>query len=229
MRREGFELQVSAPQVIMKEVDGHKQEPIEHVAITVSDDLAGTVIQMLADRKGMMTNMFSEHGMTNLEFEVPTRGLLGFRAAFILMTKGEGLMTSSFAHYAPYMGHIPKRTNGSMISGFNGKSMKYSIWKLQERGVIFTQPAMELYEGMIVGESAKPGDLMINITKNKQQSNMRTGKNDENMDLKPIKDISLEDALSYIGTDEYVEVTPKNIRMRKIHLRESDRKNTSKN
>ncbi len=229
MRREGFELQVSAPQVIMKVVDGHKQEPIEHVAITVSDDLAGTVIQMLADRKGMMTNMFSEHGMTNLEFEVPTRGLLGFRAAFILMTKGEGLMTSSFAHYAPYMGHIPKRTNGSMISGFNGKSMKYSIWKLQERGVIFTQPAMELYEGMIVGESAKPGDLMINITKNKQQSNMRTGKNDENMDLKPIKDISLEDALSYIGTDEYVEVTPKNIRMRKIHLRESDRKNTSKN
>lgn len=106
--------------------------------------------------------------------------------------------------------------------------MKYSIWKLQERGVIFTQPAMELYEGMIVGESAKPGDLVINITKNKQQSNMRTGKNDENMDLKPIKDISLEDALSYIGTDEYVEVTPKNIRMRKIHLRESDRKNTSK-
>lgn len=107
---------MSAPQVILKEIDGRKEEPIEQVAITVADDLAGAVIEMLAARKGMMQNMFSEHGMTNLEFEVPTRGLLGFRAAFILMTKGEGLMTSSFSHYAPYMGHIPKRTNGSMIS-----------------------------------------------------------------------------------------------------------------
>lgn len=224
MRREGFELQISAPQVIFKMIDGVRQEPIEHVSVTVADDLSGTIIELLAQRKWVMQNMMSEHGLTTLEFEVPTRGLLGFRADFILLTKGEGLLSSSFKHYAPYVWEIFKRVNGSMISGFNGKAMRFSIWKLQERGVIFSQPASELYEGMIVGESAKPGDLVVNLTKNKNQSNMRTGKNDENMLLKPIKTLSLEDALSYIGPDEYVEVTPENIRLRKIFLKESDRK-----
>jgi GTP-binding protein len=122
------------------------------------------------------------------------------------------------------MGEIPKRMNGSIVSGFNGKTMRFSIWKLQERGVIFVQPAQDLYEGMVVGESAKPGDLIVNLTKNKNQSNMRTGKNDENMTLAPIRTLSLEDALSYIGPDEYVEITPENVRIRKIHLKESDRK-----
>lgn len=126
------------------------------------------------------------------------------------------------------MGEIAKRVNGSIVSGFNGKTMRFSIWKLQERGVIFVQPASDLYEGMVVGESAKPGDLIVNLTKNKNQSNMRTGKNDENMTLAPIKTLSLEDALSYIGTDEYVEITPQNIRIRKIHLKESNRKMAGK-
>lgn len=224
MRREGFELQVSSPQVIFKEVDGKKQEPVERVAITVDDEHSGTIIQMMSDRKGIMQNMMSENGLTNLEFDVPTRGLLGFRADFILTTKGEGLMSSSFSHFDNYFGEIPKRMNGSIVSGFNGKTMRFSIWKLQERGEIFVQPAQDLYEGMVVWESAKPGDLVVNLTKNKNQSNMRTGKNDENMTLKPIRTLSLEDALSYIGTDEYVEITPENIRLRKIYLTESERK-----
>jgi len=224
MRREGFELQVSSPQVIFRDNEGKKEEPVERVAVTVEDNLAWGIIEMLANRKGLMQNMQAENGLTNLEFDVPTRGLLGFRADFILVTKGEGLLSSSFSHYAKYMGEIPKRVNGSIVSGFNGKTMRFSIWKLQERGTIFVQPSTDLYEGQIVGESAKPGDLIVNLTKNKNQSNMRTGKNDENMILKPIKDLSLEDALSYIGPDEYVEITPKSIRIRKIHLKESERK-----
>ena len=228
MRREGFELQVSSPQVIFKEIDGQKHEPIERVAITVDDDLAGTVIDMLAQRKWFMQEMISENGLTSLEFDVPTRGLLWFRADFILMTKGEGLMSSSFSHFTLYMGEIPKRVNWSMISWSNWKTMRFSIWKLQERGEIFVQPSSDLYEGMVVWEASKPGDLVVNLTKNKNQSNMRTGKNDENMLLKPIRTLSLEDALSYIGPDEYVEITPENIRIRKIHLKESDRKIAAK-
>ncbi len=229
MRREWFELQVSSPQVILRtNENGKKEEPIEKVAVTVADELSGTVIDLLAKRKWLMQNMMSENGLTNLEFDVPTRWLLWFRADFILVTKGEWLVSSSFSHYAPYMWEIPKRMNGSIVSGFAGKTMRFSIWKLQERWTIFVQPAQDLYEGMVVGESAKPWDLVVNLTKNKNQSNMRTGKNDENMTLAPIRTLSLEDALSYIWTDEFVEITPENIRIRKIHLKESDRKVAAK-
>lgn len=229
MRREWFEIQVSSPQVIMRtDEKWKKEEPIENVSITVADDLSGSIIDMLAQRKGMMQNLMSDNGLTTIEFEVPTRGLLGFRSDFTLMTKGEWLMSSSFSHYAWYMWNIPKRVNGSIVSGFNGKTMRFSIRKLQDRGVIFVQPSSELYEGMIVWESAKPGDLVVNLTKNKNQSNMRTGKNDENMTLAPIRTLSLEDALSYIWPDEYVEITPKNVRIRKVHLTESLRKTNGK-
>ena len=226
MRREWFELQVSSPNVIMREnpETGAKEEPIENVVVNVPEDLSWTIIEMLSNRKGMMQDMITENGLTTIQFDVPTRGLLGFRAEFILMTKWEWIMYSSFSTYEPYKGEIRKRTNGGMISWFAGKAMRYSIWKLQERGVIFVQPAAELYEWMIVGESAKPGDLSVNLTKNKQQSNMRTGGTDDNMLLDPIKTLTLEDALSYIGPDEYVEITPENIRLRKIHLKEWDRK-----
>lgn len=186
MRREGFELQISAPQVIMKKENGRLMEPIEHVVIHVADDLSGTIIQMLSDRKGMMKNMQAHNGLTSLEFDVPTRGLLGLRASFILLTKGEGIMYSSFSHYDDHKGDIPKRNNGSMISMENGTAMKYSIWKLQERGTIFVDPGDQIYEGQIVGESAKPGDLDINLTKNKQQTNVRNSGNDEAMRLEPI-------------------------------------------
>ena len=171
-----------------------------------------------------MTNMSSVNGITTLEFEVPTRGLLGFRSQFVLVTKGEGIMYSSFSHYGPYKGDIPKRTTGSMISQENGKCMKYSIRKLQERGKIFILPQAAMYEGMIVGESAKPGDMTVNLTKNKQQTNVRESGNDEAMRLEPIIPLTLEDSLAYIATDEYVEITPKNIRLRKIYLTDSERK-----
>ncbi len=229
MRREWFELQVSSPQVILrKDENGKKEEPVERVAITVADELSGTVIDLLAKRKWLMQNMQAANGLTNLEFDVPTRWLLWFRSDFILVTKWEGLVSSSFSHYAPYFGEIAKRVNGSIVSGFAGKTMRFSIWKLQERGTIFVQPSQDLYEGMVVWEAAKPWDLVVNLTKNKVQSNMRMGKNDENMTLAPIRTLSLEDALSYIGTDEYVEITPATIRIRKIHLTESARKTAKK-
>ncbi len=224
MRREGFEIQVSAPQVIFKQEHGHKTEPIENVIINVDEKLAGTIIDIVAKKKWQMTDMSTINGVTTLHFEVPTRGLLWFRGQFVLLTKGEGIMYNSFSHYAPYKGDIPKRTTWSMISQENGKCMKYSIWKLQERGKIFILPQAAMYEGMIVGESAKPGDMVVNLTKNKQQTNVRESGNDESMRLEPIIPLTLEDSLAYISTDEYVEITPKNIRLRKIFLTDSDRK-----
>lgn len=223
MRREGFELQVSAPEVIMKKEDWHLMEPIETVVVNVADELSGTIITMLSDRKGMMTDMVSHNGQTTLTFECPTRWLLGLRAQFILMTKGEGILYSSFSHYDRHKGDIPKRINWSMTSMDKWTAMRYSIWKLQERGTIFVEPGDELYEGMVVGESAKPGDMAINLTKNKQMTNVRSSGHDDAMRLEPIHKMSLEDALAYIGTDEYVEVTPKNIRIRKIYLNDAQR------
>ncbi len=224
MRREGFELQVSAPQVIFKMEDGKKMEPIEHVVISVDETLSGTIIDLLAKRKGQMTDMMTHNGMTTLQFDIPTRWLLGFRSKFVLLTKWEWIMYSSFSHYTEHKWDLPTRTTGSMISQENGKSMKYSIWKLQERWKIFIQPASEMYVWMIVGESAKPWDMTVNLTKNKQQTNVRESGNDEAMRLEPIVPMTLEDCLAYIGQDEYVEITPKNIRIRKIYLTESARK-----
>lgn len=223
MRREGFELQVSAPQVIIKHENGQKLEPIEHLVINVDEWLSGTIIEMISNRKWMMTNMTTHHGQTTLEFEIPTRWLLWFRGNFILLTKWEGLMYSSFSHYDTYRWDILKRNEWSLISGETGKAMRYSLFKLQDRGKFFIDPATEVYEGMIVGESWKPGDLVINVTKNKQQTNVRNSGNDENMILKPILIPGLEEALAYIGPDEYVEITPKNIRLRKIALSKHDR------
>jgi len=224
MRREWFELQVSAPQVIFRQENGKKMEPIEHVVINVDEKLSGTIIDMIAKKKWQMTNMFTVNGVSTLEFEVPTRGLLWFRSSFVLVTKGEWIMYSSFSHYGEYRGEIPKRTTGSMISIENGKCMKYSIRKLQERGKIFILPQAAMYEWMIVWESAKPGDMTVNLTKNKQQTNVRESGNDESMRLEPIIPLTLEDSLAYISTDEYVEITPKNIRLRKVFLTDSDRK-----
>jgi len=228
MRREWFELQVSAPQVIFKEENSQQMEPIEQVIVNVEDNLSGSIIEILSNRKWIMKNMNSHNGLTTLEFEVPTRWLLGFRAEFILITRWEWIFYSAFSHYEKHKWEIKKRNMWAMISQEKGAAMRYSIRKLQERWTIFVEPATELYEGMIVWESAKPGDLIVNLIKNKQQSNMRTGKNDENMLLAPIKTLSLEDALSYIGSDEYVEITPKSIRLRKIYLKESDRKRSKK-
>ncbi len=228
MRREGFELQVGAPQVIFHEVKGHKMEPMENVVIWVPEECSGTIIEHLGKRKGQMTDMKTENGITSMEFEVPTRGLLGFRSIFTVDTKGEGIMYSSFSKYDVFKGPIEKREVGSMISGFPGTAMAYSLWKLEERGPILIEPTTEVYEGMVIGEHLKGGDLIVNPTKNKQLTNMRASGTDEAVRLTPIRKMTLEDCLDYIGSDEYVEVTPSTLRIRKKFLTENERKRGGK-
>jgi GTP-binding protein len=224
MRREGRELQVGPPQVIIKtDENGNKQEPMEQLIINVDDNLAGSIIETVSNRKGMLQSMNAENGLTTIEFEIPTRGLLGFRGEFILLTRGQGLCYSSFSHYGDYVGEIAKRTVWSMISGNTGQAMMYSIFKLQDRGPIFVDPAQQIYEGMIVGEHLKGADLVINLTVNKQLTNVRNSGNDEAMRIDPIIHLTLEDALGYIWPDELVEITPKSIRMRKKYLNDSAR------
>ncbi len=224
MRREGFELQVWAPVVIMQEIDGKTMEPIENVWISVPAWTEGTVIAELWKRKGMMTNMIENNWIVSLEFRVPTRGLLGFKSEFTTMTKGEGLLSSSFDCFEEYKGHIEKRAVGSMISMENGKTMAYSLFNLQDRGKIFVKPATEIYEGMILWESSKDQDLSVNATKNKKLTNVRASGTDEALKLTPPKIMSLEEAIDYISEDEYVEVTPESIRLRKKYLTETERK-----
>lgn len=224
MRREGFELQISQPEVIMKEVNGVKHEPIEAAVINVPDDFSGAVIQALGKRKGIMTNMKSENGNTLIEMDIPTRGLLGFRSEFLVMTKGEGTLYHSFDRYEPHMGNIEKRSVGSMISGDTGPTMAYSLWKLQERGALFVEPATEVYEGMVIGEANQGVDLTVNPLKNKKLTNVRASGSDEALTLTPIIPMTLEKAIEYIGPDEYVEITPKNVRLRKKFLKEHERK-----
>ena len=224
MRREGFELQVGAPIVIMHEEDGQKMEPIERATISVPSGSEGSVIAELGKRKWEMTNMVDENGIVSLEFKVPTRGLLGFKSEFTTMTKWEGILSSGFEEYAPYKGAIEKRNRGSMISMENGKTMAYSLFNLQDRGTIFVKPATEIYEGMIIWESSKDQDLSVNSTKNKKLTNVRASGTDEALKLTPPKIMSLEEAIDYISNDEYVEVTPESIRLRKKYLKETDRK-----
>ena len=224
MRREGFELQVGAPVVIMQEVDGVKMEPMEKVSISVPQGDEGSVIAALGKRKGEMINMMEDNGIVTLEFLVPTRGLLGFKSEFTTMTKGEGLISSSFEELVPYKGAIEKRARGSMISMENGKTMAYSLFKLQDRGTIFVKAATEIYEGMILGESNKDQDLTVNATKNKKLTNVRASGTDEALKLTTPKVMSLEEAIDYISEDEYVEITPQSIRLRKKFLKEGERK-----
>lgn len=228
MRREGFELQVGAPVVIMHEENGVKMEPIENVNISVPAGTEGSVIAELGKRKGIMSNMVEENGIVNLEFKVPTRGLLGFKSEFTTMTKGEGLLSSSFDCFEEYKGAIEKRAVGSMISMENGTTMAYSLFNLQDRGTIFVEPATAIYEGMIIGESSKDQDLTVNATKNKKLTNVRASGTDEALRLTPPKIMTLEEAIDYIGNDEYVEVTPETIRLRKKYLTETERKRNKK-
>jgi len=224
MRREGFELQISQPEVIMKEVNGEKYEPIEAAVINVPDAMAGAAIEAMGKRKGVMTNMKSENGNTLIELDVPTRGLLGFRSEFLVMTRGEGSLYHSFDRFEPYMGTIEKRTVGSMISGETGSTMAYSLWKLQERGALFVKPATEIYEGMVIGEANNGNDMVVNALKNKKLTNVRSSGNDEALTLTPIVPMTLEKAIEYIGPDEYAEITPNSVRLRKKHLSDIDRR-----
>lgn len=224
MRREGFELQISQPEVIMQEKDGVKQEPIEVAVINVPDDMSGSIIEALGKRKGTLKNMQSENGNTLMEFEIPTRGLLGFRSHFLLLTRGEGTLYHSFDHFAPHMGPIEKRSVGSLISGETGATMAYSLWKLQERGPLFVGPATDVYEGMIIGEHNQGTDLVVNPLKNKKLTNVRSSGADEALNLTPITEMTLEKAIEYIKDDEYVEITPTRVRLRKRYLKEHERK-----
>lgn len=223
MRREGYELQVSQPRAIITEVDGVKQEPYEAVVIDVPDDAAGAVIEALGKRKGEMTSMHSENGSTRLEYSIPTRGLLGYRTEFMTSTKGEGTLSHIFSHNGPYKGEIERRTTGSMISGVAGKTLAFSLNNLQQRGALFVGPGVDVYEGMVIGASAKD-TMVVNPIKGKQLTNMRSSGADDAINLTPPLDMNLERALEYIDSDEYVEVTPEHIRIRKRHLKESDRK-----
>lgn len=228
MRREWFELQVWAPVVIMHEENGVKMEPIENVSVSVPAWNEGSVIAELGKRKGLMSNMVENNGIVSLEFRVPTRGLLGFKSEFTTLTKGEWLLSSSFDKFEPYKGPIEKRAVWSMISMENGKTMAYSLFNLQDRGKLFVEPATEIYEWMIVWESSKGQDLAVNATKNKKLTNVRASGTDEALKLVPPKLMTLEEAIDYISADEYVEVTPLSIRLRKKYLTETDRKRFGK-
>ena len=224
MRREGYEVQVSRPEVIYKEINSHKMEPVEQMILDMPDEFAGVTIEKLGKRKGEMQNMISENGHTKLEYIIPTRGLLGFRSEFIMDTHGEGLIDHSFYQYQPYKGEIGGRRNGVLISSETGKSVAYALWYIQERGMLFIGPGVDVYEGMIIGENAKDVDLTVNPLKEKKLTNIRAAMADEAIRLVPHIDMSMEQALEFIADDELVEITPKNIRIRKKLLTMNDRK-----
>ena len=228
MRREGYELQVGQPKVIVKEIDGVKCEPVEEMTVDCPDECAGTVIEMVTKRKGMLTNMESDGERTRLEFDVPSRGIIGLRSNMLTATAGEAIMTHRLKEFAPWMGEIEMRTNGSLIASETGTAYAYSIDKLQDRGRFFIAPMDEVYAGQVVGESTRQGDITINVTKAKQLTNMRASGADDKAVIVPPKVFSLEEALEYIKADEYVEVTPKSMRLRKILLSEVDRKRAAK-
>lgn len=224
MRREGFELAVSQPEVIVKEIDGQKHEPFEEVTILVPEAFSGSVIDKLGKRKGIMTDMMNENGQTRMVFSVPTRGLLGYRNEFIVDTKGEGILTTIFEEFKPYAGAIMKTEVGSMISMATGKALGFSLANLQDRGTLYIGAGQEVYEGMVIGNTIKGSDMEVNPTKGKQLTNMRASGTDEQIKMTPPLNLTLELAMGLMREDEYLEVTPDAIRLRKQFLTESGRK-----
>lgn len=224
MRREGYELQIGQPQVIYKEIDGVKCEPMEELTIDLPEIVAGKAIETVSQRKGEMTNMEPKADRMILKFMIPARGIIGLRNYLLNVTAGEAIVTHRFKEYQPYKGEIPGRINGSLICMEQGEAIPYSLHNLQDRGKFFVDPSDAVYEGQVVGENNRSGDLVINITKTKKLTNMRATGSEEKMTIRPATKFSLEEALEYIQGDEYVEVTPKSIRLRKIYLNENDRK-----
>ncbi len=228
MRREGYELQVGQPQVIFKEIDGVRCEPIEQLTINLPDEVSGRVIEMVAVRKGEMLNMERKGDRVTLEFTIPSRGIIGLRNNVLTATAGEAVMAHRFLEYQPYKGELERRTNGSIIAMESGTAFAYALDKLQDRGRFFIYPQEEVYAGQVVGEHCKEGDLVVNVTKSKKLTNMRASGSDEKARIIPPIIFSLEEALEYIKEDEYVEVTPQSIRLRKIVLDELERKRLAK-
>ena len=228
MRREGYELQVGQPQVIYKEIDGQKCEPIEELTINVPEEFASKMIDMVTRRKGEMTSMESQADRVNIEFDIPSRGIIGLRTNVLTASQGEAIMAHRFKEYQPYKGDITRRVNGSMIAMETGTAFAYSIDKLQDRGKFFIDPGEEVYAGEVVGEHVHDNDLVVNVTKAKQLTNTRASGSDDKARIVPRTVLSLEEALEYIKEDELVEVTPKSLRMRKIILDHNDRKRANK-
>jgi GTP-binding protein len=224
MRREGYELQVGQPRVILKEIDGKKHEPIEILTVDVPEHHSGKVIEYVSQRKGEMLSMVPKGDMVRLEFEIPSRGLMGLRNNLLTATQGEAIMAHRFKAFEPWKGTMPTRINGVLISKEKGFSTGYSMDKLKDRGNYFIHPGADIYTGQIVGEHIKPGDLVLNLCTAKQMTNFRAAGKDDNTVLAPPKEFNLEEAMEYIQEDEYVEVTPDNIRLRKIILDENERK-----
>ncbi len=219
MRREGFEMQVSQPQVIVKEVNGVKMEPYEELIVDVPSASSGTVIDTLNKRKGLMTNMKETNGITRITYDIPTRGLLGYRGQFTVDTKGEGILASRFVEFREYAGEIRKRDAGSMVSMATGKALGFSIFNLQARGTMYIGAQTEVYEGMVVGNTAKGDEMSVNPTKGKQLSNMRSSGTDEAITLTPPYEVTIERGLELMLSDEYLEITPKSVRLRKMILK----------
>ena len=224
MRREGYEVQVGAPRVITREVEGKKYEPFEHLVIDVPERFASTVIGVLSARKGQLVDVVPQGSRSRIEFEIPARALFGFRTKFLSITQGEGIMSHIFDGYAPWAGELKTRQNGSLVASESGSAFAYSIWKLQERGSFFITPATEVYVGMVVGENSRENDLNVNVCKNKKLTNVRSSGADDALNLTPLRKLTLEEALEYIREDELVEITPKSIRLRKKVLEPGMRK-----
>ncbi len=224
MRREGYEFQIGQPQVMFKEVDGVKMEPIEHLVIDVPDALSGKVIELASQKKGELHIMEPKGNIQHLEFDIPARGLIGLRNNMLTATSGEAVMTHRFKEYQPFKGEIAGRINGSLISIEKGPATPFALDKLLDRGSFFIDPGVDLYMGQVIGEHSRSNDLVVNVQKGKKLTNMRTSGTDTNVKLPPPKKFSLEEALEYIQKDEFVEVTPKSIRLRKIYLTEHERK-----
>ena len=228
MRREGYELQVGQPQVIYKEIDGRRCEPVEELTINVPEEFSSKMIDMVTRRKGELTSMETQGERTNIEFDIPSRGIIGLRTNVLTASQGEAIMAHRFKEYQPYKGDIERRVNGSMIALETGNAYAYSIDKLQDRGKFFIDPGEEVYFGQVVGEHVHEKDLVINVCKAKQLTNVRASGSDEKARIVPKIQMSLEECLEYIKADEYVEVTPKSMRMRKVILDHNDRKRANK-
>ena len=227
MRREGYELQIGQPQVIIKLIDGVKCEPIETLTIDLPENLSGRAIEMVSNRRGEMVSIENKGDRMLCEFIIPSRGIIGLRNQLLTNTAGQGIMNHRFMEFQPFKGEIPGRTNGSLISMEKGRAIPYSLDKLQERGKFFINPNEEVYTGQVIGENSRPDDLVVNVTKTKKLSNVRASGSDEKVNLAPPIKFSLEEALEYIQSDEYVEATPNYLRLRKVFLDENDRKRNS--
>lgn len=223
MRREGFELQISQPKVIIKEIDGVKSEPFEEVTVDCPTEFQGAVIAKLGERGAIMVNMINHGATVRMVFEGPTRGLLGYRSQFVVDTRGEGILAARVIGFRPWAGDIQHRKVGSMISMENGKALSFALWNLQERGVIYIAPTTEVYEGMVIGNTSRGEEMTVNPTKGKQLTNMRASGSDEAITLVPPMTLTIENGLELMQDDELLEVTPKSIRLRKLHLSDTDR------